>query len=203
MSTPLPSAKQHLPRNSRLLGPPTWPGLPWPSRSHRDLDATVTCGGHPLLTKSGHFPQGTQQQKCSEPASPNQEPRWTLKILPAYLPTAMAKAKMKAGLQPDQDLVRQGHLPLLESLLPLMAEALGSAKPLFLWRKPAADVRLLPPILGAAPLPLSSGSLDLVSTDTIFPPVLLQWHFLGQWVRCHPHTSVCPSPPLEPWSPQT
>lgn len=124
-------------------------------------------------------------------------------ILPAYLPTALAKAKMKTGLQPDQDLVRQGHLPSLESLLPLMAEALGSAKPLFLWRKPAADAHILSPILDtdpllavsiAAPLPLSSGSLDLVSPDTLFPPVLLQWHFSGQWVRCHPHTSVSPLP---------
>ena len=138
--------------------------------------------------------------------SPNQEPRWTLKILPVYLPTALAKAKMKAGLQPDQDLVRQGHLPLLERLLPLMAEALGSqslccggslqlmctfsSHP---WCRPLLAVSV------AAPLPLSSGSLDLVSTDTIFPPVLLQWHFSGQWVRCHPHTSVCPSPPLDPW----
>lgn len=78
-----------------------------------------------------------------------QEPRWTFKILPAYLPTALAKAKMKTGLQPDQDLVRQGHLPSLESLLPLMAEALWSAKPLFLWRKPAANTQMLSSILGA------------------------------------------------------
>lgn len=59
---------------------------------------------------------------------------------------------------------------------------------------PQSLVQTPPGYLSRSPSALSSGSLDLVSTDTIFPPVLPQWHFSGQWVRCHPYMSVCPLP---------
>lgn len=144
----------------------TWPGLPWPSRSHQDLDATVTCG-HPMLIESGHFPQGAPQEKCSEPqlltrsAQPQLGTTLDLQGLAHLPPHCSGKGTLEAGLKPTRDLLRQGQLPA--RLLPLVGAGLSSARP------PAVDASIPPssifPLRSPTPRPVVLSPSPFLGAD--------------------------------------